>query len=221
MTRIKRKKDDVLVLTRDYQPSEWTDRNDAITREVTGEVVAHLGEDIIMYRGGINALTGKQSEVVTSTIIVVDGVAHQKRHRMTALTNSSLFQRDRYMCAYCGGIFDKSVLTCDHVMPVSKGGKNAWMNVVTACKPCNGMKANLMPGQELPQHVWSPQGTRTMDPLYVPYVPCAAEAMIMKGRTILADQMAFLLDRIVHKETSRLYRDLKAKLDAGAKELSA
>jgi hypothetical protein len=53
-----------------------------------------------------------------------------------------------------------------------------------------------------------------MDPAYVPYVPCHAEAMLMRNRGIKADQMAFLLSRIANKEKSRVYKDLAPKLFA-------
>ncbi len=33
-------------------------------------------------------------------------------------------------------------LTLDHVVPKSNGGKTNWLNVCTACKPCNSLKGN-------------------------------------------------------------------------------
>jgi len=39
---------------------------------------------------------------------------------------------------YCGV---RTNLTVDHVVPLSKGGKWAWENLVTACTRCNGKKA--------------------------------------------------------------------------------
>lgn len=36
-------------------------------------------------------------------------------------------------------------LTVDHVVPLSKGGKWAWENLVTACTRCNGEKARPQP----------------------------------------------------------------------------
>ena len=39
---------------------------------------------------------------------------------------------------YCGVRGGGRVeLTLDHVMPVSKGGRNTWLNLVTACMQCN------------------------------------------------------------------------------------
>lgn len=202
----------VLALDKSWTPHSWISRNDAITLEAKGLVIDHLGEDLIVYRGGDNSLTNKQSELMTTSIIVIDGESAGKRYKTPALTNSSLFQRDRYVCAYCGGLFTGMDLTRDHVKPVSRGGLDVWMNVVTACKACNNLKGDLEPGAQLPKGVFSPQGTRTMDPLYVPYVPCRAEAMIMRNRSIRADQMAFLLSRISDKGRSRVYRDLAPKV---------
>jgi len=48
------------------------------------------------------------------------------------------------ICAYCGKeITDEGDLTLDHVVPLSKGGKNSSDNLVIACKACNGEKSNL------------------------------------------------------------------------------
>jgi hypothetical protein len=202
----------ILKLDRSYRPLSWIEPDKAILHEFTGEVLAHLGEEIILYRGGVSRMTGKESSIVTSSIIVVNGEPELKKFlRPPVLTNTALFQRDRCVCAYCAGIFREHDLTRDHIVPVSKQGKDVWMNVVTSCKPCNGLKGNIMPGQELPAGQWSPQGTRTMNPLFVPYVPCKAEALIMKNKKILADQMAFLMDRVVNKEKSRLYQDYIAE----------
>ena len=43
------------------------------------------------------------------------------------------------MCRYCG---TRSGLTVDHVVPLSKGGKWVWENLVTACTKCNGKKGS-------------------------------------------------------------------------------
>jgi 5-methylcytosine-specific restriction endonuclease McrA len=36
-------------------------------------------------------------------------------------------------------------LTRDHVVPLSRGGRDEWRNVVTACEPCNNSKADRTP----------------------------------------------------------------------------
>jgi hypothetical protein len=198
----------ILTLTRDYQPHRWVDQQEAIFLQATGDVIDNLGDKIIVYHGGTNAKSGLRSIVETSTIIVESGMPHGRLLKDPALTNPALFQRDRFTCAYCASIFTAGMLTRDHIVPTSKGGKDRWGNVVTACRPCNGMKGDLMPGQKLPKGQYSPQGTFTMDPIYVPYAPCKAEAMILKNRSILADQMKFLLEAIKDKKNSRIYKEM-------------
>lgn len=57
------------------------------------------------------------------------------------LSRENIFVRDNYTCVYCGEN-QKKLLTLDHVHPKSKGGKDTWENLVTACKDCNCLKDN-------------------------------------------------------------------------------
>lgn len=59
------------------------------------------------------------------------------------LTRENIFKRDNHKCVYCGES-KRTLLTLDHVYPKSKGGKDSWENLVTACKSCNGEKGNLL-----------------------------------------------------------------------------
>lgn len=58
------------------------------------------------------------------------------------LTRANVYKRDGYSCIYCGNV-DRARLTLDHVIPQSRGGKDTWENLVTACFRCNSEKANL------------------------------------------------------------------------------
>jgi len=60
-------------------------------------------------------------------------------------TRHNIFQRDKYMCQYCGIVFDTKSLNLDHVVPRDKGGKTSWDNLVTSCIACNSRKGNKMP----------------------------------------------------------------------------
>ena len=64
-----------------------------------------------------------------------------------SLTNSMLFARDRQLCAYCGKRFLVRDLSRDHVVPVSRGGRDSWTNTVTACRSCNTRKGGRSPEQ--------------------------------------------------------------------------
>jgi 5-methylcytosine-specific restriction endonuclease McrA len=60
-------------------------------------------------------------------------------------SRKNVFLRDQYTCQYCGRRFPASMLTLDHVIPISRGGMTSWKNVVTACKSCNNKKGNRTP----------------------------------------------------------------------------
>lgn len=60
-------------------------------------------------------------------------------------TRHNIFERDRNTCQYCGGVFDRSELNLDHVIPRDRGGPTTWENIVCSCIPCNTQKANRTP----------------------------------------------------------------------------
>ncbi|MHB0947747.1 MAG: HNH endonuclease [Gemmatimonadaceae bacterium] len=65
---------------------------------------------------------------------------HVPRRFRRQVTNIFLFARDRYRCQYCGRmqgeLKHREALTRDHLVPLSRGGRNDWSNVVTACSSC-------------------------------------------------------------------------------------
>lgn len=56
---------------------------------------------------------------------------------------SEVFKRDGYKCQYCGGT-PKSP-HCDHIIPLSRGGKSTLDNLTTACRSCNIRKGDKTP----------------------------------------------------------------------------
>ena len=55
-----------------------------------------------------------------------------------AWSRQGVLNRDNRTCGYCG----KYGTTVDHVIPTSRGGRNTWVNTVTACGPCNQRKGD-------------------------------------------------------------------------------
>lgn len=51
-----------------------------------------------------------------------------------------VFKRDKFTCQYCGEKAPDVVLHIDHIKPVSKGGDNEIINLVTSCQGCNAGK---------------------------------------------------------------------------------
>lgn len=78
-----------------------------------------------------------------------------RRSAGVRFSKSNVYLRDQYHCLYCGTNVNNSTATMDHVIPISKGGKTNWENIVTACGPCNTKKANH----------------NRMKPRYAPYKP--------------------------------------------------
>ena len=59
-------------------------------------------------------------------------------------SRGNIYLRDGNRCQYCGRKFASSELSLDHVVPISRGGKSTWENVVCACLPCNVRKGNKL-----------------------------------------------------------------------------
>jgi len=58
------------------------------------------------------------------------------------LSRKSIYERDHYTCYLCGDVFSEGKLSIDHVIPLSKGGRSSWENMVTCCKRCNWDKGD-------------------------------------------------------------------------------
>jgi hypothetical protein len=176
----------VLALDSAARPTRWLTPLQAAHQYARGQVAHEIGDAHFSLYGGTNAQTGERSTLAANSIIMVRGAAHGFRAIATVprVTRRLVFGRDRHLCAYCGRIASEADLSIDHIEPISRGGENTWMNVVTACRPCNGRKAARTPSEA---------GMRL---LYTPYVPNHAEALILANRTILADQMALLLKSV-------------------------
>ena len=176
----------ILKLDKAGNPIRWLNHEQAIRLYINDRVIAPLGDENFVFRGGINALSHQQTRIEVNSILLTRSAVRVNRQQpgyVPNLSNRELFRRDQHTCLYCGGQFLEKDLTRDHVVPRSRGGKNAWANVVTACKRCNNHK-----GDRLPEEIGMPL-------LAIPFVPNHAEWLILRNRKILADQMSFLASR--------------------------
>ena len=55
-----------------------------------------------------------------------------------------VFKRDSFTCQYCGGKAPDILLHVDHIHPVSKGGNNDILNLITSCSQCNSGKSDRL-----------------------------------------------------------------------------
>lgn len=67
----------------------------------------------------------------------------ERRKEITKKMRFEVFKRDSFTCQYCGRMSPDVVLEVDHIKPVSKGGKNEMLNLITSCKDCNRGKTNV------------------------------------------------------------------------------
>lgn len=159
----------------------WMSWQDAVCLYVRDAVAWTLGDPCLTIHGGTSRDSGEQSFIDLHPIVASRGHARPSLgNPAPALTNAALFARDRMVCMYCGGQFSRGELTRDHVIPLSKGGRDIWENVVSACHTCNMRKSCHTPK------------AANMPLLAVPYRPSWVEHLILSNRNILADQMEFL-----------------------------
>jgi hypothetical protein len=182
-----------LILTLDAHgvPYRWVTWQHACFYYAKKRVAWSIGEEAFRVYGGLDR-HGKRSCITASAIIAIQGkaLAAKKFNQAPPLNNHELFRRDHHICAYCGDELSEHKLTRDHIIPFSRGGRDNWMNVVTACRWCNQKKGNRS------------LEDAHLQLLYVPYVPNRAEYLILTNRRILADQMEFLRQHV--SPTSRL-----------------
>jgi 5-methylcytosine-specific restriction endonuclease McrA len=161
-------------------PVEWVSWQTAATIYARDRVRWEAGEARFTIFGGIRC-DGSQSQLEINSIIAVKDKSGRYRRGVPPLTNRALFQRDGYLCMYCGRKFCAKELTREHVVPMSRGGRDVWTNVLTACVRCNHTKDARTPQEA------------DMLPIGVPYEPDMARYLLLiaSGR-VTGCQQAFL-----------------------------
>lgn len=171
----------ILRLNKAGHPVSWLTREETATLIVKEQVIWSLGKTVMEIRGGYNR-SGLQTVLKLPSIVACDGKVHLESFD-PPLENKFLFRRDKNMCMYCGGEFATHELSRDHVLPLSRGGRDVWTNVVTSCRRCNNRKADRKPEES------------GLELLAVPFVPNQYEFLYLSNHNVLADQMEFLKAR--------------------------
>lgn len=171
----------ILRLNMAGQPIEWLNWQEAVTLYAREIVAWSLGDVVRRVHGGVSRISGSQTIIDLPSIIASSGERLAKPRTTYPLTNKALFARDGHLCMYCGDHFSEAELTRDHIMPLSRGGEDVWVNVVASCRRCNQHKSD-----NLLEHT-------NMQLLATPYRPNLAEYLaLVNDRRIRADQMEFL-----------------------------
>lgn len=126
----------VLVLNQNYEPLN----------------ICHAGRALVlMFEGKAELLENGSGEIHTFRAIfplpsvIRLGYQVKRPHPQHKLTRLQVFLRDQFRCQYCGK--ESHSLTLDHVVPRYRGGEHTWLNVVSACIPCNHRKAGRTPAE--------------------------------------------------------------------------
>ncbi|KAJ9511366.1 hypothetical protein QJQ45_029816 [Haematococcus lacustris] len=125
-----------LVLDSAYRPIHVVSWHKAVNMDVgtRASVLEYYPPDLY-------AVSGRGKHLLPAVVRVDTYVdLHELCQRVTC-TRRNVMARDKFCCQYCGS---NRELTLDHIVPVCKGGKNSWVNLVTACMSCNQRKGSKL-----------------------------------------------------------------------------
>ena len=125
--------DAVLVLNANFEPINVCDIQRAL-----GLMLTEKASLVLNGRGQIH--TARTTYPIPSVIRLQTMVPAPRPE--VPLSRREIFRRDHYTCQYCGNV--TTVLTIDHVVPRSLGGKHEWTNLVAACPSCNHRKGGRL-----------------------------------------------------------------------------
>ena len=142
---------DVLVLNADAQPISYLPLSAVQWKEAITYMFMDKCDVLEWYDDWVVSSPSWETKV-PAVIMLKD---FQRRRRTPRFSKTNLYLRDLYTCQYCSTPTPRKLLTLDHVIPICRGGKTTWTNIVAACGPCNVRKGNKT----------------HMKPITVPYKP--------------------------------------------------
>lgn len=147
----------VLVLNRNWQAINIRTPADAICQMATGVATALEieGENYIRpvswdewitlsVREQDQAIYTVRGPIRLPTVIVLANFARVPKKR-PKFCSRAIRDRDGNRCQYTGKILKPDEGSIDHILPRSRGGKDAWENCVWASKAVNSKKGNRLP----------------------------------------------------------------------------
>ncbi|GBF95382.1 hypothetical protein Rsub_07810 [Raphidocelis subcapitata] len=120
-----------LVLDASYRPINTVSWFKAVMMDIGGKV------DVLDYHDGAYVYSAYAAHGLPAVLRARSNVDIHSIAGRVALTRRNLLARDGHACQYCGS---RSNLTLDHVLPVCRGGRNSWDNLVACCHGCNQRK---------------------------------------------------------------------------------
>jgi len=147
----------VLVLNKNFSPINVVNVREAIHKVFSGiaEIIEvsekvfqiydfHSWSEMSLLKAELDEI-GNEKLIRSQSIVfevprIIRVLKYSKKYNGSVrLTRINVLKRDKFQCQYCGEKKEKEKLTIDHIIPLSKGGKTIWSNVVTACYHCNSV----------------------------------------------------------------------------------
>lgn len=91
-----------------------------------------------------NFVRTARGRIRVPTVIVAVNFARVPKKR-PKLCAKAIRERDGNRCQYTGKLLKPDEGSLDHVLPRSRGGKDAWENLVWSCKDVNSRKGDRLP----------------------------------------------------------------------------
>jgi 5-methylcytosine-specific restriction endonuclease McrA len=146
----------VLVLNRNWQAINTRTPADAFCQmatnvatalDIDGDSIRPVSWDewlILPIREQDNAVQTVRGAIRVPTVIVALNFARVPKKR-PKLCAKAIRDRDGNRCQYTGRLLRPDEGSLDHILPRSRGGADAWENLVWAAKEVNARKGNRLP----------------------------------------------------------------------------
>jgi len=168
-----------LVLDVSFQPINVIGWERALCMELLGKAdVLEIHEDVEVHSA--------HASFMLPAVLRVREYLGKYENRSVNPTRRNVLLPDENQCQYCGT--RKGPITIDHVVPLVRGGKGTWTNLVAACAKCNnrkghkhlkdtGMRLKREPREPHFVGPTIPKGMRT-HPLWAPYVASGTRSFL-------------------------------------------
>lgn len=138
-----------LILNADYQPKNLLKLESIPVEQALSDFFAENCTVVDIYERII------KTSKVENRVPIPSVIAYKKMYKRPenlSLQTTNLLLRDGYECVYCGIPLNEDSMTWDHYVPLSRGGKTEWSNILSSCKNCNHGYGRMPAHKKRPKH---------------------------------------------------------------------